>query len=76
MHVEAFRTKLMLIEGQVKVSNLAHFPCEKFHKGYEAEFPCSFAVEIINDLTVSKRFFDLDGKNGINKTVSKSFDSS
>ena len=41
----------MLFQGQLKVHNLVHFPCcEKFHEESEAEFPSSFATEIIKDL--------------------------
>ena len=51
VHVKAFRSKLVLLEGQVKVNNFALFPCcEKFHAGNKVEFPSSFANEIISDL--------------------------
>ncbi|XP_065576307.1 general transcription factor II-I repeat domain-containing protein 2A-like [Artemia franciscana] len=43
VHVKAFRAKLALLEGQVKVKNFAHFPCcEKFHVESKVEFPSSF----------------------------------
>ena len=44
VHVKAFRAKLALLEGQVKVKNFAHIPCcEKFQKESKVEFPSSFA---------------------------------
>ena len=65
VHVKAFRAKLALLEGQVKVKNFAHFPCcEKFHAESKVEFPSSFANEIISDLKkqFQERFADLDAK--------------
>ena len=65
VHVKAFRAKLALLEGQVKVKNFAHFPCcEKFHAESKVEFPSLFANEIISDLKkqFQERFADLDAK--------------
>ena len=54
VHVKAFRAKLALLEGQVKVKNFAHFLCrEKFHAESKVEFPSSIANEIISDLRKS-----------------------
>ena len=65
VHVKAFRAKLALLEGQVKVKNFAHFPCcKKFHAESKVEFPSSFANEIISDFKkqFQERFADLDAK--------------
>lgn len=57
VHVKAFRVKLVLLEGQVKVKNFAHFLCcEEFHAESKVEFP-SFANEIISDLKNSFRSY-------------------
>ncbi|XP_066471476.1 EPM2A-interacting protein 1-like isoform X1 [Tiliqua scincoides] len=64
-HVKAFRATLLFFERQLQAQNLSHFPCcAKFHEENKAEFPSSFAKEIIRNLQkqFQERFSDLDGK--------------
>lgn len=64
-HLKAFRSKLVLFLEQVQANNLTHFQqCKVFMAEATAEFPTSFACEIIKDLQLQfqQRFSDLDSK--------------
>lgn len=65
LHVMAFRAKLMQFERELQSQNLDHFPyAAKFYEESQAEFPSSFAKDIIVDFQKQfhERFSDLDGK--------------
>ncbi|XP_065573792.1 general transcription factor II-I repeat domain-containing protein 2B-like [Artemia franciscana] len=77
VHVMVFRAKLALLESQVKVKILAHFPCcEKFHAERKVEFFSSFANEINSDLKkkFQERFADLDAKKIVIRLFHYPFD--
>lgn len=76
-HIKAFRTKLLLFERQLRSQNLGHFPCcAKFREESRAEFPSSFATEIVRDLQrqFHERFSDLDEKTDEIKMFQNPFD--